>query len=184
VELVVVLPVALLLLFAGIEGGFLFSERMGLQFATREGARVGAGLASGTRDNVTWPTACHEVDTELVAAVERTMRDSGSLVDVRDVREIRIFRARADGTPDPGTTNRWAYTGAGTGPVVDGTALSFTPPAVEAWSACSRSNGATPDAIGVAVTYAYTPMTPAGQAFGAVAGVITIVDQTVFVLNP
>ena len=167
-----------------LDCGLLFAHMLGLQFATREGARVGAGLASGTRNAVTWPQVCGEVDSQVVAAFERTMRDRGSLVDVEEVAEIRITRVRPDGSADPAATNTWLYTGRNTGPKVDGTALSFSPPGTTAWSACNRLNGVSPEAIGVWVTYHYRPSTFVGETLGAIAGSLTVTDHSVFMLNP
>ncbi len=75
--------------------------------------------------------------------------------------------------------NQWTYS-AGGGPTVDGTALDFAP-GTQSWSACSRLNGATPDAIGVAISYNHAWIIPTGPLF---SGTITMLDKTVMVLNP
>jgi Flp pilus assembly protein TadG len=184
VEFALALPVFTLVLLGLLDCGLLFAHVLGLQFATREGARVGAGLASGTRNAVTWPQVCGEVDAQVVAAIERTMRDRGSLVDIDEVTQIQITKVRADGTADPAAINTWTYTGTHTGPTVDGTTLSFSPPGTPAWNACNRLNGVTPDAIGVWITYRYRPSTFVGQTLGAISGALTVTDHSVFVLNP
>jgi hypothetical protein len=184
VEFALILPVFALVLLGLLDCGMLFAHVLGLEFATREGARVGAGLASGTRNAVTWPQVCDEVDTQVIAAVERTMRDRGSLVDLEGVRRIQIFRVRTDGSADPTATNTWQYTGEGTGPAVDGVALSFMPPNPRSWDPCTRLNGVAPEVIGVSITYSYDPISPVGAVLGGASGGVAVSDRAVFVLNP
>jgi TadE-like protein len=179
-----VLPFLLLLIMGAIEFGFAFNHHLTMEYASREGARVGAALVNGGG-----PLGCSGgqspnwagVDTRIVAAVERVLDSSGSPIDLAEVSQIRIFKADAAGHQVGSFANAWTYT-PGTGPVVDGTPLDFSPPGTDSWRACSRNNLQPADSIGVSVTYTYKLRTP----FLALTGLATLPmsDHTVMALNP
>ncbi len=183
------MPVFLILLAGMLEFGLAFSDRLTLGNATREGARIGAALATGSS------TPCSGdpsgVDTAVIASVQNILKSGGSAVDLSHVSAIRIFKANSSGTQIGGYVNVWTYT-PGHGPDADpgpGTeTLDFSPSSV-AWPACSRDNGsASPDSIGVTVDYDYHLKTPlvalVGLIGGTQAGTLPMVDTTVMALNP
>jgi hypothetical protein len=184
VELALILPVMLLMLVGMIDFGFAFYSNMTLEYATREGARVGSALASGSSS-----LPCGQVDGHVISAVQRVLESAGIRVrlDPSDpakggVQWIRIYKADANGNgyAVAGNYNEWTYT-AGGGPTVDGTPLDFVGPATPSWSACARLNGANPDAIGVAISYEHAWVIPTGPLFSST---LTLQDRTVMVLNP
>lgn len=177
VEFAVVLPVFLLILLGIVEFGFAFAHHITMEYATREGARMGAGLANGSD-----AFDCKDVDGHVVAAVQRVLTASGSQLDVSQIGEIRIYKAGANGE-ESGPTNIWTP---GTGPKVEGAHLLFKHSS-GSWDACARSNaglGLT-DSIGVSVVYDYRYITPLGTLTGLVGTpVLTMGDRTVMALNP
>ena len=172
-----VLPVLVLLLLTVLEFGFAFSHHVTLEYATREGARMGAGLAAGS---VTFD--CKDVDDQVVAAVQRVLTASGSQIDMNQIDEIRIYKADANGK-EAGSTNVWVP---GNGPKVDGVALQFKF-ASGNWDACTRQNDGfhTTDSIGISLGYRYRYVTPLGNLLGLVGNaVLPMNDRTVMALNP
>jgi hypothetical protein len=159
---------------------------MTLEYATREGARVGSALASGS---ATLP--CGEVDDHVIAAVQRVLESAGINVrlDPSDpakggVQWIRIYKPTSptdgSGYLTAGRYNQWTYSSGG--PTVDGAVLKFNDTGPLSWSACTpRLNGASPDSIGVAISYNYAWIIPTGPLFG---GTFSLLDKTVMVLNP
>jgi TadE-like protein len=187
VETALILPILLLIVLGTLEFGFAFDHNLTLEYATREGARTGSALANGGG-----PLGCNSlagqspnaasVDPAIVAAVERVLTSHGSPVILDNVGEIHIFRADATGN-ETSDVNVWTYT-PGTGPIVDGTPLDFTPdPSQQGWPACGRDNsGANPDFLGVSLSYTYHLQTPLG-AFVNILN-IGMHDRTVMQLNP
>lgn len=186
VEFALILPTFLLILVGMVDFGFAFYSNMTLTYASREGARVGSALASGSSS-----LPCAKVDDHVIVAVQRVLESAGISVrlDPSDpakggVQWIRIYKATS--SPDgsgyavAGNYNQWTYS-AGGGPTVDGSVLDFVGPATPSWSACSRLNGANPDAIGVAINYQHAWVIPVGPLF---SGQLTILDKTVMILNP
>lgn len=177
VEFAIVLPVFLLVLMGVLEFGFAFSHHMTMEYATREGARMGAALANGS-------TAfnCKVVDEQVVAAVQRVLTASGSQIDLNQVGELRIYQADGNGE-EQGSANVWTP---GKGPKVDGAPLLFKY-STGNWDACSRNNagfGQT-DSIGISLVYDYRYVTPLGSLLGLVGTpVLTMGDRTVMALNP
>jgi len=177
VEYAMAVPVFMLMLLGMLEFGFAFSHHLGLEYATREGARVGAALGPGDGAE---GVPCAEVDDQIIAAVQRVLTSPGTAVDIGAVSSIRIYRATSAGgeTTD---VNTWTP---GTGPTVDGVALLFNDTTVT-WSACSRDNGSSPDSLGVAITYTYRYVTPVGNFMGLGSSpTLLINDRTVMALNP
>lgn len=187
VEFGILVPGFLVILFGLLEFGFLFSHHLTLQYATREGARVGAALGSGTPSapcSASGGTA-EPVDWQIVAAVQRVLTSPGSQVPVARVQQIRIFRANNQGRETGNDVNVWVP---GTGPQVDGTNLVFRMND-EKWDACSRKKSTTSssdaDSIGVSLVYDYRFVSPLGSLLGlAGAAQLTVADQTVMALNP
>lgn len=182
VEMALILPLLLLIVLGTLEFGFAFDHHLTLEYGTREGARVGSALVNGGG-----PLGCpggqttEEVDSRIVAAVQRVLTSPGSPVDLTRVSEIRIFRAGSDGE-ELGPVNRWTKTASpGGGPTVDGVNLEFSMTAT-GWSACSRSNALPAQSIGVSLSYTYRYQTPATALLGWTT--LTMNDQTVMNFNP
>jgi len=198
VELTLILPVFLLMILSMIDFGFAFYSNLTIEYASREGARVGAALANGGGTlgcGVGQSPNAATVDPYVIAAVERVLKSAGIQVDVDPagnggVQSIRIYKADpVTGADTLGPGNDWIYAKGG-GPNIPGTTtkLDFTETA-HGWDACSRYNVyLAPDSIGVAVSYKYAFITPVAGAFGLVSGgtapTIAFTDRTVMQLNP
>ena len=178
VEYAATVPVFLLILLGLLEFGFAFSHHLTMEYASREGARVGSALANGTD---AFP--CANVDDQVIAAVQRVLVAAGSQIDLDQINEIRIYQANnADGN-EGSAANIWRR---GNGPTIPGESqpLKFAR-ASGNWSACSRLNGANPDSIGVSVSYTYKFVTPLASLMRLVgAGQLAMNDRTVMALNP
>ena len=175
-----------------LEFGFAFDQDLTMEYATREGARVGSALANGGG-----PLGCGTgqspnagmVDPQVMAAVQRVLMSPSSRVVPKVGMQVLIWKADTSGARNPITTNTWVYAGPGLGPVVDGQAIAFTP-VTQNWNACNRTNGgpAGPDSIGVSLTNTYTFQTPLAGLLrlfgGGSAGQLTMSDKTVMALNP
>ena len=190
VEFSMVVTVAMILLLGMLEFGFVFDHHLTLEYASREGARVGSALANGGGTMGCGagqsPNAA-SVDPQIIAAVQRVITSPGSQVVESRITSIKIFKSTASGTQSGGSVNVWTYS-AGAGPVVDGLALNFVNSST-GWSACSRDNGSTADSLGVGVTYNYQVVTPLSAVMGFFGGgpgpaTITMTDKTVMALNP
>jgi hypothetical protein len=178
VEYAMAVPVFMLMLLGMLEFGFAFSHHLGLEYATREGARMGAALGPGDGPDA---VPCAEVDNQIIAAVQRVLDSPGTAVNMAAVQEIRIYLADASGNENPSVRNVWKP---GAGPTVDGVALFFAEDTSN-WDACGRDNGSTPDSIGVAITYTYAYVTPVGNFMGLGGSpTLLINDKTVMALNP
>ncbi|MGZ8803517.1 MAG: TadE/TadG family type IV pilus assembly protein [Mycobacterium sp.] len=189
VEFVVVMPVFLVLLAGMLEFGLAFSDRLTLGNATREGARIGAALATGSETSCTGDPS--GVDTTVVASLQNILKSGGSDVIMANIQSIRIFKANSTGHQVGGFVNVWTYT-PGSGPDADpgpgSEIIDFSPSSV-AWLACTRSNATpNPDSIGISIVYDYRLQTPLGSLMSLLGGsqgnVIHIVDSTVMALNP
>ena len=201
VEFTLIIPIFLLILTGMIEFGFVFTHDLTVEYATREGARVGSALYNGggtlgcgSGQSPNWTA----VDPLVIAAAERVLQSPGSQVVISQVSQIVIYKVDSTGNPVAGTSNVWNYS-VGAGPTPQGTteALNFVDtrynvnPASnsDAWKACARDNSLpNPDAIGVSLTYTYTFQTPLASILrffgGAGAGTLTLTDRTVMQLNP
>jgi hypothetical protein len=197
VEFSMIITVVMLLLLGMLEFGFVFDHHLTLEYATREGARVGSAMGkTATPNGATVPCDAagnESVDKQIVAAVQRVITSPGSAVVKSRVTEIRIYKANATGDITGSSSNKWIYSASsptvGNGPLVDGKKLFFVASGVTGWAACSRDNGAEPDSIGVSLKYNYQLVTPLSAVmgfFGPGSGptVIPIGDRTVMALNP
>ena len=121
-----------------------------------------------------------------MAAVERILTSSGSIVNLQDVSQIRIYLATATGGETVGKVNVWTYS-AGGGPVVDGSPLDFVASS-SPWTACSRTNALPAASIGVSVVYTYRFSTPIGGILAIIGGSqstsLPITDKTLMAMNP
>jgi Flp pilus assembly protein TadG len=187
VEFAVVVPIIMMLMLGMLEFGFVFTHQVGLEYATREGARMGAALGSGTDQIVST-----DVDKNIMAAFQRVVTSSGSQLNVADITEVRIFSADANGGEIGGLANVWVPGWDGV-TQVDGVNLLFKPSGGTPWLASTRKNSWTvvagvstpPDSIGVSLTYTYRFVTPLGNFVRAFStGTLVIGDQTVMAINP
>jgi Flp pilus assembly protein TadG len=180
IEFGVIVPVFTMLLLGLLEFGMLFTHHITLEYATREGARTAASLGNGDGDAAT----CATIDPQIVAAVQRVLESHGSPIALSAISEISIFRADLDGGPIAGSVNTWTYTGAQSGPTVEGQKLAFTQQ-TQAWMPCSRVTSPTAQSIGVSLQYHYKLLTPL-SALGAAAGSqgVPMSDATIMALNP
>jgi hypothetical protein len=188
-EFALITPVVVLLLLVMLEFGLAFSDRLTIGNATRQGARVGSALVTGSS------TACtgdpSGVDITIVASVQNILKSGGSDVDLSQVSEIRIFKANAAGDQIGSSANTWRYNPGG-GPDADsgpGTEILDFSPVTVAWPACTRHNGSgSPDSLAVRITYDYRLRTPLAAVLlmfgGEHEGVVAMVDKTVMALNP
>jgi TadE-like protein len=187
-EFTVIMPIFLLLLVGMLEFGLAFSDRLTLSNATREGARVGAALSTGSSSPCSGDPS--GVDTSIIAAVENILK-SNSGITLAYVNSIKIYKSNTSGQATGGSVNTWTYT-PGAGPDADpgpGTEILDFSPASAPWPACNRNNGSSsPDSIGIALDYNYHLKTPLaglmGIFGGGQSGTIDIVDSTVMALNP
>ncbi len=176
------LPIFLLILFGMLEFGFVFSHHLTLEYATREGARLGAALGNGTDDAPCNGVSPEPVDWQIMAAVQRVLTSPGSQVPPANIAHIRIYKSTSTGAETPGMVNVWVP---GAGPTVDGERLQFTPSGPTGWSACIRNSGSNPDSIGVSLVYRYDYVTPLGALMGITGPAsLTIGDRTIMALNP
>lgn len=184
IELALALPLVLMPMLMGmLEFGYLFSQGMTVNTASREGARMGGNQANGGG-----PLGCGggqspnaaNVDPQIIAAVERSLTANGAVINLPDVWRIEIFHAAADGSPMANSSNIWSYNLNG-GPIVDGDALDFSQTSVQ-WNACSRVNTLPADSIGVTIRYHYRARTPLRFFFPGLA-LIEMSDTTVMTLN-
>ena len=185
VEFSVLVPAFMLILFGMLEFGFVFTHNLTLEYATREGARTGAALADGGGN----AAICATIDPQIIAAVERVLTSPGSPIDETQITAIQIWKATAAGVPTGGAqTSTWNY-GTGGAPTVDGFQLHYHETTSSTWTPCTRNNAASPDSIGVSLTYNYnmvTPLSSVARFFGggASSGVIPMNDRTIMALNP
>lgn len=188
VEFTFLVPVFMLLLLGMLEFGFVFDHTLTIQYASREGARVGSALANGggklgcgTGQSPNWTT----VDPLVIAAVNRVLTSPGSRVTVDAIPTIRIFKAGSTGQ-ELGPVNVWTYS-PGAGPDVDGKKLDFVESSA-GWPACGRTNGNPADSIGVSLAYTYRFATPLGGILRFFGGTgwssLAVSDRTVMSLNP
>ncbi len=190
VEFALIVPVLTLILFGTLEFGLAFNHNLTIEYATREGARTGSALGNGGSANCSGGTDLYLIDAQTVAAVQRILKSPGSPVNLADVSEIRIYRADASGNQIGSQANTWHYT-PGAGPDIDQGAgvekLDFSAVST-GWTVCSRSDGPSPDSIGVSISYTYRFSTPLGSLMQMFGGgsltTLAMTDHTVMALNP
>jgi len=189
-------PVFLLILLGMLEFGFAFNHHMTLEYATREGARAGAAMVDGSQIDTTCGgtriTAAN-VDPLIIAAVERVLQSPGSMVDMAQITDVQIYKVSTDGAT-VGPANVWKYRpGDALNPavpcVLPAQTLDFYPaPTTPLWNATTRNNGATPDSIGVSITYTYQFRSALGGILrffgGSGAASLRMTDKTVMALQP
>lgn len=207
VEFAVLVPVFMLILVGMLEFGLLFNHDLTLQYASREGARVGAALGCGaTSGNNVCDSGFSspnplEVDPYIVAAVQRVLEASGSPIkgQMAQVGKITIFKADSAGNQVGSNLDTWVYS-KGNGPSVSGQTLDFVRQGSNGWLDGSRVTSATntsncgsglstcPDSIGIKITYQYQYVTPLAAVMrffgGPAASTQSLNDQTVMALNP
>jgi Flp pilus assembly pilin Flp len=175
-------PILLILVFGMVEMGSAFTHNMTIASATREGARMGSNLANGGGalgcGGGQSPNAA-SVDPRIIAAVEKVLIGTGTLVSIADVTEIRIFQATASGAENGTAFNKWVP---GVGPVIDGQTLDFQPSGATGWAACARNNVIPADSIGITLKYTYRARTPL-RYFIPFLTTIAMTDKTVMTLN-
>lgn len=193
VEFALLLPVFMVLLLGMLEFGFAFTHNLTLEYATREGARVGSAMVNGGGKlgcGVGESPNAANVDPLIIAAVERVLTSPGSAISLAQIPSIRIYKSTAAGV-EAGPVNVWTQTlGAGPTPPGGTQPLNFSPSSTS-WTVCSRTNstaGVGPDSIGVSLTYAYQFTTGlkaiSSFAGGGVGPTIGMSDRTVMALNP
>ncbi|MGZ6296388.1 MAG: TadE/TadG family type IV pilus assembly protein [Candidatus Limnocylindrales bacterium] len=193
VEFAVLVPVFMLILIGMLEFGLMFNHNLTLQYATREGARVGSALANGLDSSGAQavfcpaPAGANDPDCYIMAAVQRILESNGSPIRMANIGQVRIYSADAAGNQIGSTVDVWTYSPGG-GPVVDGRALDFARSGSNGWPAGSRNNGVNPDSIGVSISYTYTYQTPLASVMrlfgGPAAATQAMTDKTVMALNP
>lgn len=183
VELALLMPLMLLLVFGVAELTQAYSTAITIAASTREGARIAGALVNGGL-----PLGCGgggspnaaTVDPQIIAAVERVLTASGTGTTLADVSEIRIYKSDANGNEVSGVVNQFTYLLNG-GTVIDGQPLDFVP-ATNGWPACNRSNINPADPIGVSLRYTYRGRTPLRWLIPGLA-TIPILDHSVMDLN-
>jgi len=182
-----VIPIILTMALSIAEFGVAFGSNMTMIEATREGARVGAILVNGSGSlGCTGYSGSASVDPQIVAAVQRVIESPGSGISLSFVDWVHIYQADANGNPVAGTINEWKVaTTAGSGPLVCGVHLDFTPNASIPWPASARTNVLPATSIGVSLQYRYQLFTPISALTG-LFGVhqITMVDSTTMAFEP
>ena len=192
VEFSLAVPIIILVVVSVAELGMAFGNTHTLGYGSCEGARVGSALAGGDVLDCDGGLDPAGVDKTLVSAVQRILKSPGSGLDISKVQEIRIFMATAAGDETASKVNVWKYVGEGNGPEVDpgpgAIYIDFAQHNANVWPACERDNdGASPDSIGVTVTYRYDFVTPLPQMLDALTGGaldLTLTETTVMSLNP
>jgi hypothetical protein len=183
VELALLMPLMLLLVFGVAELTQAYSVAITIGASTREGARIAGALVNGGLPlgcgGTNSPNAA-SVDPQIIAAVERVLTASGTGTTLADVTEIRIYKSDVDGNEVPGVVNVFVYALNG-GPVIDGQPLDFVA-TTNGWPACGRSNVNPADPIGVSLRYTYRGRTPLRWMIPALA-TIPILDHSVMDLN-
>ncbi len=115
VEFAILVPAFMILLFAMLEFGFVFSHHLTLEYATREGARVGAALGSGPIPPCGGAVinGVEPIDWQIIAAVQRVLTSPGSQVPPGQVSEIRIYKADTNGNQVGTSFNSWVPSASG-----------------------------------------------------------------------
>ena len=183
VELALLMPIMLLLVFGVAELTQAYSVAITIGASTREGSRIAGALVNGGGNlgcgGTNSPNAA-TVDPQIIAAVERVLTASGTGTTLADVTEIRIYKSDANGNEVSGVVNVFTYMANG-GTVIDGQPLDFIA-TTNGWPACNRSNINPADPIGVSLRYTYRGRTPLRWLIPGLA-TIPILDRSVMDLN-
>lgn len=203
VEFTFTITIFMLVLTGMLDFGMMFNNHLTIEYATREGARVGGALVTGVKPGGTAADCGNagsgrwvDPDLYIVAAVQRVLRSSGSPIDFARLGQLQIVRADASGNAT-GPVNVWTPA-PGAGPLfdVDGngsadTRLDFTGPLYPsaAWSVCTRSNAEPPQSIRVTLAYTYAFQFGLAGMLRAVDPsstlmTVTMNDRTVMSFNP
>jgi Flp pilus assembly protein TadG len=154
VEFALVLPLMAVMLASILEFGLAFDANLGLEAASRQGARTGASLGNfgtqGVCSGAIGALAEATVDPAIVTAVKTSLSSAG--IGMATVK-ISIFGVDATGVANTGI-NKYKWDTATSAFVADGT---------YSWQACGRHDGTfgggTYDSIAVQITYTYTSRT-------------------------
>ena len=159
VEFSMIVPLFLLFLLGLLEFGMVFDHVLTISYATREGARTGAALANGSKMADESLGTCSDVDSYVVAAVERVLDSPGSPVhgDLSQREPDPDLQGDSDrdrGRPrqrlDPGRRAHGRRHGSST------SCARRT-----GWDSCTRNNNTSnPDSLGVSISYTYHAVTP------------------------
>jgi Flp pilus assembly protein TadG len=183
VELALLLPIMLLLVFGVAELTQAYSVGITIGASAREGARIAGALVNGGGTlgcgGTNSPNAA-TVDPQIVAAVERVLTASGTGTTLADVNEIRIYKSDANGNEVSGLINRFTYS-SNNGTVVDGQPLDFVA-VTTGWAACNRTNVSPADPIGISISYTYRGRTPLRWLIPGLA-TIPVLDHAVMDAN-
>ena len=196
VEFAALVPVFLLILLGTLEFGFAFNHNITLEMATREGARAGAAMADGSQIDTTCGGTTitpANVDPLIIAAVQRVLESPGSMVDMGQITDLQIYKVSTGGSVI-GPANVWRYRPGNAGnPAVP----CLTPlerldfyELSHGWDAATRINSATPDSIGVSISYTYQFRSALGGILrffgggGATWSSVQMTDRTVMALQP
>ena len=154
VEFALIVPLMAVMLSAILEFGLAFDANLGLEAASRQGARTGASLGNfgtqGVCSGAIGALAEATVDPAIVNAVATSLSSAG--IEMTTVK-ISIFGVDATGVANTGI-NKYKWDTATSAFVADG---------AYSWTACGRHDGTFGggiyDAIAVQITYTYTSRT-------------------------
>ena len=157
--------VLILFMIAGVvDVGGLLNDHVGVEYATRQAARVGAVLGNQ-------PTA----DCAIVSAVNASLSSIANVT----VTQIMIYNAGPDGLPQ-GMSSETVYAGDPTCRIVGNTPTMSEVASPNNYPPSSRNdNPYTEDSLGVQVNYSYAFQFP---LLGS--GVFQTTDYTVMPINP
>ncbi len=183
IEMALLLPLMLLLVFGVAELTQAYSVAITISASTREGGRIAGALVNGGGTlgcgGGNSPNAA-TVDPQIIAAVERVLTASGTSINLADVGEIHIYKSDANGNEVSGVVNRFTYS-LNAGTTVDGQPLDFVATS-NGWPVCSRTNVSPADPAGVSLTYTYRGRTPLKWMIPGLA-TISISNRAVMDLN-
>jgi hypothetical protein len=179
VEFAMVVPIMMMFTLGIAEFGVAFGTNMTLIEATREGARVGAILASGSGNNgLPGCTGAANVDPQIILAVQRVVESPGSGITLANIDWVHIYKSSAGGGET--SVNSWTVGSSS----ACGLSLHFAPGSV-GWNASTRTSALPADSLGVSIQYRYHLFTPLSSLTGLFgASEIKMVDSTVMDLEP
>ncbi len=194
VEFAMLVPVFLVVLLGMLEFGFAFSHNLTLELATREGARAGAAMADGSQKDTTCGSTTltpANVDPLIIATVQRVLQSPGSMIDMAQITDVRIYQVSTNGS-STGSPNIWTYRPGNVAnlavPCLSPTQRLEFYESTHAWDTAIRDNGVSPDSIGVSITYKYQFRSPLGGILRFFGGSgwsqLTMTDKTVMALEP